>query len=98
MITRGDKGEFAFFMIQPVVITLEDFVQWVWRNAINPKRKQDLLWCELAVGYVWTFTAFAFTLTPFVKGMVATGIIGGSPEEAMAMSLGQRHGAKYLQH
>ncbi|KAI1647387.1 uncharacterized protein F4817DRAFT_337410 [Daldinia loculata] len=98
VITRGDKGEFAFFMIQPVVITLEDFVQWVWRNAINPKRKQDLLWCELAVGYVWTFTAFAFTLTPFVKGMVATGIIGGSPEEAMAMSLGQRHGAKYLQH
>ncbi|KAF3065262.1 hypothetical protein GL218_02728 [Daldinia childiae] len=98
VITRGDKGEFAFFMIQPIVITLEDFVQWVWRNTINPKRKQDLLWFELAIGYVWTFTAFAFTLTPFVKGMVATGIIGGSPEEAMAISLGQRHGAKYLQH
>ncbi|KAI0095915.1 hypothetical protein F4814DRAFT_435407 [Daldinia grandis] len=98
VITRGDKGEFAFFMIQPVVITIEDFAQWVWRNTITPKRKQDLLWFELAIGYVWTFTAFAFTLTPFVKGMVATGIIGGSLEEAMAMSLGQRHGAKYLQH
>ncbi|KAI0847196.1 hypothetical protein F5Y00DRAFT_271315 [Daldinia vernicosa] len=98
VITRGDKGEFAFFMMQPLVITLEDSVQWVWRNAINPKRKQDLLWFEIAVGYAWTFTAFAFTLTPFVKGMVATGIIGGSPEDAIAMLLGQRHGAKYLQY
>ncbi|KAI1654000.1 hypothetical protein F4813DRAFT_239080 [Daldinia decipiens] len=98
VITRGDKGEFAFFMIQPVVITLEDFFQWVWRNAINTKRKQDLIWFEHAIAYVWTFTAFTFTLTPFLNGMVATGIIGGSPEEVIAVSLGHRHGAKYLHH
>ncbi|KAI1776780.1 hypothetical protein F4818DRAFT_457464 [Hypoxylon cercidicola] len=96
--TRSDKGEFAFFMMQPVVITIEDFVQWVWRGIVSPEQKQKLRWLELLVGYVWTFAAFTFTLTPYVKGMTETGIIGlGGPEETTAMMLGQRHGAAYLE-
>ncbi|KAI0010928.1 hypothetical protein F4779DRAFT_260529 [Xylariaceae sp. FL0662B] len=96
VITRSDKGEFAFFMMQPVAITIEDFVQWVWGSIMNPKRRQNLHWFELLVGYVWTVAAFTFTLTPYVKGMTGTGVVGlGNPGEKAAMTLGRQHGAAY---
>ncbi|XXG98625.1 hypothetical protein Hte_004950 [Hypoxylon texense] len=97
VITRGDKGEFAFFMMQPVAITVEDFVQWIWGKSVSPEQKKRLRWLELLVGYTWTFAAFTFTLTPYVKGMTGTGVIGlGGPEETTAMTLGRQHGAAYL--
>lgn len=95
-ITRRDGGELAFFMMQPVVITIEDFIQWVWGRTISPKRKETLHSFEQVVGYVWTFAAFTLTLQPYVRGMI--GVIGGSsPDEAAAFSLGQQHGAMHLQ-
>ncbi|KAK7745743.1 hypothetical protein SLS62_009624 [Diatrype stigma] len=98
-ITRRDKGEFAFFMMQPVVITAEDFAQWLWgRTVTDPKRKEGFRSLERFVGYVWTFAAFTATLHPYVQGMTGTGVIGGSsPDESAALWLGQQHGAAYLQ-
>ncbi|KAI8957042.1 hypothetical protein F5Y11DRAFT_113937 [Daldinia sp. FL1419] len=96
VITRGGKGEFAFFMMQPVMITIEDSARWIWKTIIRPKQREGLSWLESTIGYVWTFASFAFTLTPFVKGMVETGIIGGSPDEAMVMTLGRQRGTGYL--
>ena len=83
-------------MMQPVVITIEDLIQWVWRRAIGPKRKDNFTSFERFVGYVWTFVAFTLTLQPYVRGMI--GVIGGSsPDEAAAFLLGQQHGSMHLQ-
>lgn len=83
-------------MAQPVVITIEDFVRWLWGKTVGPEQKDDFRSLELLVGYVWTFAAFTLTLQPYVRGMI--GVIGGSsPDEAAAFSLGQKHGATYLQ-
>lgn len=66
-ITRRGKGEFAFFMMQPVIITAENFVQWLWGSTVDdPERKGGFRSLELLVGYVWTFEAFTVTLRPYV--------------------------------
>ncbi|KAI0172543.1 membrane bound O-acyl transferase family-domain-containing protein [Hypoxylon sp. FL1284] len=94
---RGDRGELAFFMAQPVVITIEDFLRWIWHGAVDAERRRDLARFERRVGYVWTVAAFTLTLRPAIRGWTGTSMIGGaSPDEVAAVGLGRRHGELYL--
>ncbi|OTA80264.1 hypothetical protein M434DRAFT_229899 [Hypoxylon sp. CO27-5] len=96
--TRRDNGEFAFFMSQPVIITVEDFVRWIWHKSIDPRQREKLAKLETLVGYVWTIVAFTVTLRPIMKGWTSMGMIGGGgPDEKAALQLGRKHGATYLQ-
>lgn len=96
-IAREDKGEFAFFMLQPVIITIEDFLQWIWSKSVSAERKRRLAWLEYLVGYAWTIAAFTLTLRPVMQGWTSTGLIGsGGPDEKAALQLGRRHGGVYL--
>ncbi|KAI0838313.1 membrane bound O-acyl transferase family-domain-containing protein [Hypoxylon sp. FL0890] len=95
--TRRDNGEFAFFVSQPVIITIEDFVRWIWQKSVNPRQREKLAWLETLVGYVWTIIAFTVTLRPIMKGWTGIGLIGGGgPDEKAALQLGRQHGAVYL--
>ncbi|KAI0897392.1 membrane bound O-acyl transferase family-domain-containing protein [Annulohypoxylon nitens] len=97
-VSRHDNGEFSFFMLQPVIISVEDFLQWVWRKSVDPKQKKDLAWIETLVGYVWTIAAFTFTMRYVMRGWTSIGLIGGgSPEEKAALQLGRQHGTAYVQ-
>jgi hypothetical protein len=73
-VTRTDMGEFAFFMSQPIAITLEDTVQWVWRRA-RGKRGESMERVEKAVGSVWTLVWFSFTLHWYIRGLVEAEVI-----------------------
>ncbi|KAI1379756.1 membrane bound O-acyl transferase family-domain-containing protein [Hypoxylon crocopeplum] len=96
-VSRQDNGELAFFMMQPVIITIEDFLQWVWGKFMGPKRKESLAWLEIYMGYAWTVAAFTLTFRPVMKGWTSIGLIGsGGPDETTALKLGQRHGAAYF--
>ncbi|KAI1408538.1 membrane bound O-acyl transferase family-domain-containing protein [Hypoxylon sp. FL1857] len=96
--TRRDNGEFAFFMSQPVIITIEDIVQWIWRKSVDPTRREKLARLETLVGYAWTIVAFTVTLRPIMKGWTSMGLVGGGgPDEKAALELGRQHGAAYLQ-
>lgn len=96
-VARRDCGELAFFMSQPVIITVEDFLQWVWRRSVDPERRESLALLEYRVGYAWTIAAFTFTLMPAITGWVDIGLIGGAgPDEVVALRLGRQLGAAYL--
>lgn len=98
-VSRSDQGEFAFFMAQPVVISIEDFVAWVWKRSVAPKqrRRRSLAWLELYAGYVWTIAAFTITVRPIMRGWTDTGMVGsGGPDEVVALRLGSKHGATYF--
>ncbi|KAI2466734.1 hypothetical protein F4781DRAFT_336972 [Annulohypoxylon bovei var. microspora] len=97
IVTRHDNGEFAFFMLQPVIISAEDLLQWIWRKSVDPKRKKDLARLETLVGYVWTIAAFTFTLRHVMGGWIGIGLVGGGgPDEKAALQLGRQHGVAYL--
>ncbi|KAI0883682.1 membrane bound O-acyl transferase family-domain-containing protein [Annulohypoxylon maeteangense] len=98
IVSRHENGEFAFFMLQPVIISVEDFLRWVWRKSVSPKQKEDLARFEVLIGYFWTIAAFTFTLRYVIKGWVGIGLIGGGgPDEKAALQLGLQHGTMYLQ-
>ncbi|OTA99124.1 hypothetical protein M426DRAFT_325421 [Hypoxylon sp. CI-4A] len=96
-ITRRDNGEYAFFMAQPVIITVEDFLRWIWRKSVDPRRKEKLTGLGYVVGYVWMVITFTVTLRPIMKGWTDIGLVGGGGlDEKAAMRLGRQHGAAYL--
>ncbi|KAI1779261.1 membrane bound O-acyl transferase family-domain-containing protein [Hypoxylon cercidicola] len=96
-VTRQDNGEFAFFMLQPVIITIEDFLQWIWGKSVDAERRKQLAWLEYLVGYAWTIAAFTLTLRPVMQGWTGIGLIGsGGPDEKAALQLGRQHGVVYL--
>ena len=67
-------GEFAFFMSQPVAMTVEDFVQWIWRKARGGS-SQDWERFEKAVGALWTMIWFSFSLHLYIRGLVEAEVI-----------------------
>jgi hypothetical protein len=73
-VARRDMGEFAFFMSQPVAITVEDFVRWAWRKAVGRQGPQVKRF-ETAVGSVWMLIWFSLTLHLYVRGLLTTGVI-----------------------
>ena len=73
-VTRKDMGEFAFFMSQPVAMTVEDFVQWIWRKARGGS-SQDWERFEKAVGAMWTMIWFSFSLHLYIRGLVEAEVI-----------------------
>ncbi|KAI1451698.1 hypothetical protein F4805DRAFT_450557 [Annulohypoxylon moriforme] len=98
IVSRHDNGELSFFMLQPVIISIEDFLQWLWRKSVDPKRRKELARFETLVGYVWTIAAFTFTLRNIMRGWTDIGLVGGSgPGEKTALQLGRQHGIAYLQ-
>ncbi|KAH9889203.1 membrane bound O-acyl transferase family-domain-containing protein [Xylariomycetidae sp. FL2044] len=94
-ISRQDRGEIAFFLLQPVVITFEDFVQWAWHKAVAPKQRKSLAGFERAAGYMWTFVAFSWTLRPFVNSLADVGIIGESMDQRAALLSGQNAALRF---
>lgn len=72
-VTRRDMGEFAFFMSQPVVISLEGVVIWFWRRYARPSKNASS--AEVMVGYVWVFLWFSFSLPIYLKGSRDAGIV-----------------------
>ena len=91
---RCDVGESYFFMAQPIVITVEDFVQWSWRRY-GPAGKQ---WAKVpkVVGYVWTVVWFSYALPPFVRGLWSAHIIGADVVGPWAVSLGKEQAVALL--
>lgn len=71
-VTRRDMGEFAFFMLQPVAITAEDLVQWVYRQLRGPSPAGSF---EKLFGYVWVVVWFSFSLHLYIRGLVDAEVI-----------------------
>ncbi|KAI1106046.1 hypothetical protein F4804DRAFT_340803 [Jackrogersella minutella] len=96
-VTRHDNGEFAFFMSQPVIISIEDLLRWIWHKSVDPGRRRSLARLETLVGYAWTIAAFTLTMQPVMRGWTEIGMIGaGSPDEKAAIQLGRQQGMAYL--
>jgi hypothetical protein len=85
---RDDAGEFRFFMVQPLVITFEDLMQWCWRRFGFAKRHPRM---GQAIGYAWTFVWFSYCLPPFVHSQRAVEIMGEDFAGDWASELGQKH-------
>jgi hypothetical protein len=85
-VTRRDMGEFAFFMSQPVAITAEDFVQWVWRRLRGSGESGR---CEMIVGYVWVCIWFSLSLQLYIKGLVDAEVIRDWVFGATPMEVGE---------
>lgn len=84
-------------MLQPLFITIEDFLQWIWRKSVDPRRKNNFAGLEFFVGYAWTIAAFTLTLRAIMQGWTDMGLIGGGgADEKAALQLGRQHGAAYL--
>ncbi|KAF2095138.1 hypothetical protein NA57DRAFT_79623 [Rhizodiscina lignyota] len=81
-VTRKDMGEFAFFMSQPVAITAEDIVQWAWRKWQGQNQSKARVRFGKAVGYIWVFLWFSYSLPIYIKGLRDADIIRDALLEA----------------
>lgn len=93
---RRDVGEFRFFIVQPFVITAEDFVQWCWRKYRPLGFPAEWDFVGKIVGYLWTVAWFSYCLPPFVEGLLRVGIIGPGYGEPWAMNLGKQTAVSWL--
>jgi heme exporter protein D len=89
MVTRRDMGEFAFFMSQPVAITVESLVQRMFSQVRSRGAGPDNTEPALAryAGYIWVAFWFSISLPSYVKGCRDAGIVhdaifGSRPFEA----------------
>jgi len=92
-----DIGEFVFFMQQPIAITVEDFVQWCFRNVTGCRKDDKLTPFARLIGYVWMFMWFSYSLPPFVKGLRDAGIISDAIIQTWAFDTGVNHGKVLMQ-
>jgi hypothetical protein len=46
-------GVLYFFLLQPVLITVEDFAQWIARNGYVPGMKKENTFVRIFIGWVW---------------------------------------------
>lgn len=84
--TRKDGGEFRFFMLQPVIITCEDFAIWCYEKKYGKtEQKNRVLRC---IGYLWTFMWFSFCLPQFSMGLLAVGILPSAGHEKASAARG----------
>ena len=75
-VMRRDMGEFVFFMSQPVAITLEDVVRWLWRQSTSTKTPHSShAHLPRLAGYIWVFLWFSLSLPLYVKGCRDAGIV-----------------------
>lgn len=88
--TRKDGGEMWFFMIQPVAITVEDFVQYVWRKATGAPGGRPLSSSEKVAGWLWTFLWFSYTLPVFASSLIECELLEVDIAKS-AMVLGRKH-------
>lgn len=70
---RRDRGEFVFFMSQPIAITTEDFVRWLWLQSRSGNRDQKQL--PTLIGYLTVFLWFSVHLPRYVKGCRNVGVV-----------------------
>ncbi|OTA92441.1 hypothetical protein M434DRAFT_31826 [Hypoxylon sp. CO27-5] len=75
-ITLSERtvGILLYFLWQALAITLEDFVQWTWRQVFGPKTPG---WSTV-VGYVWVVCSFWFSL-PLAGDVMARIRLGQDP-------------------
>ncbi|CAO2654015.1 Nn.00g107480.m01.CDS01 [Neocucurbitaria sp. VM-36] len=84
-VVRRDMGEFVFFMSQPIAITLEDVVRWLWRQSTSTGTPTNShVHLPRLAGYIWVFLWFSLSLPLYVKGCRDAGIVrdaffGNSP-------------------
>jgi len=67
-------GEFAFFMSQPLAITVEDFVQWAWWKVVG-EQGSKMRRFETAVGSIWMLVWFSLTLHLYIRGLLEVEVI-----------------------
>ncbi|KAH6613127.1 hypothetical protein C7974DRAFT_405197 [Boeremia exigua] len=72
-VTRRDMGEFAFFMSQPVAISLEGVGKWLWDRHGTPRSSTARL--STLLGYTWVFLWFSLSLPIYLKGSRDAGIV-----------------------
>lgn len=93
-----EMGHFSFFMSQAVVITLEDFVRFVWRETGGRKQSDPITRFEKLVGYVWTFVWFTYSSREMMQAFVERGMV--VPDKLLEPSvwdLGRIHALLFLQ-
>ena len=93
-----DVGEFVFFMQQPVAITVEDFVQWCYRNVTGRRKEDEPAAFTKVFGYVWVFFWFSHSLPPFVKGLRDAGVVSDAIVQTWAFDIGANHGKALIEH
>lgn len=79
-----------FFMLQPVAITVEDFVQYCWRKATGASRGKRLSSSEEVVGWTWTFLWFSYTLPVFASSLIECELLEADLAKS-AMFMGRKH-------
>lgn len=89
---RRDIGEFIFFMPQPIAITIEDLVQWCYRQITGRTKDDKLTPFARSCGYLWVFIWFSYSLPPFVKGLRDAGIISDAIVGTWPFDVGIRYG------
>jgi hypothetical protein len=93
---RRDVGEFRYFMAQPFAITLEDFVQWCWRQSVSDPSRNRMWPLAKTVGYVWTIAWFSYCLPNFALGLHRVGIHAADSGGKMMLELGQYNAITWL--
>ena len=83
-------------MSQPVIITIEDSVQWCWRQVSDGKTDRPLSGYEKLIGWLWTFVWFSYSLPPFVKWLVSAEVVAGGWPDTVTVGLGREHAARLL--
>ncbi|KAF2772447.1 hypothetical protein EJ03DRAFT_204302 [Teratosphaeria nubilosa] len=80
--TRKSNGEMLFFMLQPMAISVEDFVIWCYGVVVGTG-KANRSWRVL--GYVWVLAWFSWSLTLWVPALLEQRIQPGSPRDHIAV-------------
>ncbi|KAK3710599.1 hypothetical protein LTR37_010226 [Vermiconidia calcicola] len=93
---RHDAGEFWFFMLQPLAISVEDFAQWCSRRSGTKYRWPDPALRAVAAHF-FTFMWFSYCLPPFIEGLLDAGIVSGDYRATQMLSLGHNHAVRWLQ-
>jgi hypothetical protein len=95
-VTRHDVGELAFFMSQPVAITAEDFVQSAWRKFRGESQSDGRVRFDKAMGYIWVFLWFSYSLPTYVKGIRDADIIRDAILDTWPFGMGSSLGLALL--
>ncbi len=87
-VTRKDSGEFAFFMLQPVAITIEDLISWIFCKCFGSNKSNAGVRYQKILGYAWVFFWFSFCLSLYIKGLRDADIIRDALFENRPFELG----------
>ena len=81
-------------MLQPLVITIEDFVRGCWRKYSGCSEDDQLTAFERAFGWTWTFLWFSYCIPPYAKGLLDAKIT--AYDSLWLLMRGQQHAVDVL--